>query len=168
MKVAICNLNGRDGHEAGRELLRFLYRQETGKDHLPPLQVTQRGKPFLPGKELHFSISHTNRHAVCVLARCPVGIDAEELDRPLRFSIVQRALSDTELLQYQQAPDKRRAFLTFWVLKEAAAKLSGVGLTGFPNQTHFSLDDPRVRQWNNCLIALMSEDDPEGETFYVV
>lgn len=168
MRVAICSLNGRSGHEAGRALLHFLYQQETGREQLPPVQVSTRGKPFLPGRELHFSISHTSRHAVCVLAHCPVGIDAEELDRSLKMSIVPRILSVSEMEQYRVAPDKRRAMLTFWVLKEAAAKLSGEGLTGFPNHTHFSLDDPRVMQWDNCLIALMTEGDPEGETFYVV
>jgi phosphopantetheinyl transferase len=45
--------------------------------------------------------------------------------------------------------------LTFWVLKEAAAKQSGTGLNGYPNHTHFSLDDPRVTESHGCLLAII-------------
>jgi phosphopantetheinyl transferase len=47
--------------------------------------------------------------------------------------------------------------LTFWVLKEAEAKLSGQGLKGYPNHTNFSLEDPRVTQMEGCLVAVMEE-----------
>ena len=47
--------------------------------------------------------------------------------------------------------------LTFWVLKEAAAKLSGEGLRGYPNHTHFSLEDPRVTELDGCILAVMEE-----------
>ena len=53
--------------------------------------------------------------------------------------------------------------MTFWVLKEAAAKLSGRGLHGYPNDTAFSLDDPRVRELDGCLVAIFTE----GETYAV-
>ena len=44
MILACEALTGRSGHEAGRELLARLYRQQTGED-LPPIQKTPRGKP---------------------------------------------------------------------------------------------------------------------------
>lgn len=165
MIAAGCRLNGRSGHEAGWALLETLYQMETGLP-LPQVSVTPRGKPFFPGKKYHFSISHTDRHAVCVLSRYPVGIDEEELDRPVVPKLAQRILSPGEFAQYSRADNKHRALLTFWVLKEASLKLSGQGLQGFPNNTDFSLEDPRVWEWDGSLICLMSGEASEGVTFY--
>lgn len=156
MRFAACRLSGRTGHQAGRVLLETLYREETGQS-LPPIHISPAGRPYFPGSPYHFSISHTRRHAFCVLGLHPVGIDAEELDRKLNLRLAPRILSQTEFSQYEQAPDKRRAMLTFWVLKEAGAKCTGLGLQGFPNHTHFSLEDPRVWEWDGCLIGMIVE-----------
>ena len=72
------------------------------------------------------------------------GLDMEELNRPIRLETARRVLSSAEYAQFEAAPDKRRAFLTFWVLKEARVKCDGTGLLGFPNRTDFTLRDPRV------------------------
>lgn len=165
MKIASCSLGGRTGHEAGRELLRLLYLEETGEP-LPEIQISPRGKPCFANSHLHFSISHTPRHAFCVLAHCPVGIDAEELDRDVRPSLIQRILSPEEKKRYLAASDPHRAFLAMWVLKEASVKLTGEGLSGIPNGTDFSPDDPRIREWEGCLVALCREDPNEGVTYH--
>ena len=62
-----------------------------------------------------------------------------------------------EKAQFDSAPDKRLALLRFWVLKEAAAKLSGEGLRGYPSHTAFSLADPRVMEMNGCIVAVLEE-----------
>ena len=157
MKIAHCRLDGLTGHEAGRRLLAELYRQETGQD-LPKILTTDRGKPYFPDSDLHFSISHTPHHVFCVLSEYNVGIDAEEQDRNINLKLADRILSPVERAQYESAADPRTALLTFWVLKEAAAKLSGEGLRGYPNHTDFSLDDPRVTQIDGCIVAVL-----EGE-----
>ena len=155
-----CALDGRTGHEAGRALLAELYRRETG-EALPPIGITPRGKPFFADSSWHFSISHTRKHAFCVLDRENIAIDAEELDRPVNPRLAERILSSGEKAQLDAAADRTRALLTFWVLKEAAAKLSGEGLRGFPNHTNFPLDDPRVREIEGCVVAILRE----GETY---
>ena len=147
-----CDLNGRTGHDAGRELLKTLY-----PGQLPEIAVTERGKPYFVDSSWHFSISHTHRHAFCALSERPVGIDAEELDRNINLRLAEKILSPGEKAQFDGAEDKRTALLTFWVLKEAAAKLSGEGLKGYPNHTDFSLADPRVRTIDGCLVAIMEE-----------
>ena len=157
MRMAYCRLNGASGHEAGRKLLAELYRAETGRD-LPPILTTPRGKPYFVEGGLHFSISHTRNHAFCVLSDRNVAIDCEEIGRKVNQNLPKKVLSEPEWAQYQRASDKDRALLTFWVLKEAAAKLSGEGLRGYPNKTNFSLDDPRVTEIDGCLVAVM-----EGE-----
>lgn len=149
-----CALDGRTGHEAGRALLAELYRRETG-EALPPIGITPRGKPFFADSPWHFSISHTRKHAFCVLDRENIAIDAEELDRPVNPHLAERILSPREKAQLDAAADKTRALLTFWVLKEAQVKRTGEGLRGYPNKTDFSLDDPRVTEMDGCLVAVI-------------
>ena len=154
MRIASCELADLSGHEAGRMLLEKLYRETVGKE-LPPILVTERGKPYFESEPLHFSISHTKRRAFCVLSDRPVGIDAEEKDRDINPALARKILSSGELAQFDAAPDKQLALLTFWVLKEAAAKATGEGLRGYPNHTDFSLNDPRVTEIDGCLVAVI-------------
>lgn len=156
MIIGSCELSGRTGHEAGRQLLQQLYRAQTGQA-LPEILVTNRGKPYFADSHWHFSISHTPKHAFCVLSRNNISIDAEELDRKINLKLADKILSPSERIQFDTAENKEKALLTFWVLKEAAAKLSGDGLRGYPNHTHFSLEDPRVTELDGCLIAVMEE-----------
>ena len=149
-----CELRFRSGHEAGRALLAELY---PGAE-LPPIAVTDRGKPYFVDSSWHFSISHTHHHAFCALSEKNIGIDAEELDRKVNLKLAEKILSPAEKRQFDAAEDKQKALLTFWVLKEAAAKLSGEGLRGYPNHTDFTLDDPRVSVIDGCLVAILEGD----------
>ena len=156
MIIGSCELSDRTGHEAGHQLLQQLYRAQTGQA-LPEILVTDRGKPYFADSPWHFSISHTPKHAFCVLSRNNIAIDTEELDRKINLKLADKILSPSERIQFDAAENKEKALLTFWVLKEAAAKLSGEGLRGYPNHTHFSLEDPRVTELDGCLIAVMEE-----------
>ena len=169
MKQPILRIAGRalqssDPHAAGRALLAQLYREETGCD-LPPIAIADRGKPYFSDSSWHFSITHTKFHVFCVLCDAPIGIDAEEIDRNINLRLAEKILSPEEMAQYHNAEDKRRALLTFWVLKEAAAKCSGEGLRGYPKNTNFSLTDPRVTEQDGCLIAVITA---EQENNYVI
>ena len=146
-------LVGQDPHEAGLDLLKILC-----GGTLPQIRRTAMGKPYFPDSPVHFSISHTPRHVFCVISENAVGIDAEEADRDIKLSLAEKLLSPMELAQFQQAEDKRRALLTFWVLKEAAGKCSGKGLRIYPNDTEFSLDDDRVREIDGCLVAVIEQE----------
>lgn len=157
MKIAHCLLQGRSGHDAGLSLLTALYREETGKE-LPEICRTPRGKPYFPEDPVHFSITHTNNHAFCVLSPTPIGIDAEELTRIINPRLAEKILSPQEMEAYLAADDKNRALLTFWVLKEASAKCSGEGINGYPNHTNFSLKDPRVQERDGCLLAIITKE----------
>ena len=149
-------LNGRPGHDVGRELLAELYQKATG-EALPPIAVSDRGKPYFPDSPWHFSISHTPCHAFCALAKCPIGIDAEEQARRVNPKLAEKVLSSSEKLRFNQCPDKNDSFLRLWVLKEAAAKFTGEGLKGYPNHTDFSPDDPRIQTIDGCYVAVFTE-----------
>ena len=155
MQLLYKRLNGQDGHTAGRELLRELY----GKP-LPEIAYTKLGKPYFEGSDLHFSISHTPKHAFCVVSDKPVGIDAEEINRAIRLNLAEKLLSPTELEQFRQADDPRLALLKFWVLKEAAGKCAGEGMQLWPNHTEFSLDDPRIQEIDGCIVAIIEQASP--------
>ena len=147
-------LPGQTGHDAGRALLKKLYETHIGQP-IPKILTADRGKPYFAQGSWHFSISHTKHHVFCALSENPVGIDAEETDRPIRLDLADKILSPSEKQQFAAAADQRLALLTFWVLKEAAAKLTGEGLLGYPEKGDFRLDDPRVKTINGCLVAVM-------------
>lgn len=156
MILGCAELNGLTGHQAGRKLLRELWQANIGGE-MPEIALTDRGKPYFADSPWYFSISHTKKHAFCVLSLRPVGIDAEEADRDISLRLAQKILSPAEQERFEQAEDKRLALLKFWVLKEAAAKLSGEGLRGYPNHTDFSLEDPRVFEQSGCFVAVLNE-----------
>lgn len=158
MRIKWARLDGRSGHEVGRQLLLQLYREETGGD-CPEILTTDRGKPYFKDSPLHFSISHTKEHAFCVLSDCPVGIDAEEMNRKVNLRLAEKILSPGEYACFEASSDKRAALLRLWVLKEAAAKLTGEGLRGFPNQTDFDPADERIQEIDGCYVAVLKEND---------
>ena len=142
------------GHEKGRQMLKKMYMERYGR-LMPEILTTDRGKPYFADGSAHFSISHTKNHVFCVLKDHPVGLDAEEMDRNVDLRLAEKILSPGEKELYDLAENKRETLLKFWVLKEAAAKLTGEGLRGYPNQTDFSPDDPRVQQIDGCFVAII-------------
>ena len=156
LRLAGESLNGRSGHQAGRELLARMYREETG-EACPQIRLADRGKPFFPDSHWHFSISHTPDHVFCALAQSPLGLDAEEADREIDLRLADKILSPAEKIRYGAAADKRDFLLRLWVLKEAAAKFTGEGLRGYPNHTDFSPDDPRIQIIHGCYVALITD-----------
>lgn len=151
-------LDGRSGHEVGRALLRQLWQAHVAAP-MPEIILAPGGKPCFREGNWHFSISHTPRNAFCVLSDCPVGLDAEEADRPIDLRLAEKILSPGEYACFCRAEDPREALLCFWVLKEAEAKLTGRGLRGYPNQTDFRLPDSRIFRAGSCIAAILQEDD---------
>ena len=146
------------GHAEGRRLLEQMYLRHVGAP-LPEIAVTPLGKPYFPHSPWHFSISHTKRHVFCALSKNNIGIDAEERDRQIRLQLAEKILSPAEMAQFEKSEDLRLALLKFWVLKEAQAKFTGDGLRGYPTHTDFTLSDPRVRELQGCLVAVIEEEE---------
>ena len=163
-KLDYWPLNGLDSRMAGKLLLERMYEELTGEG-MPPIEKAPRGKPYFPGSELHFSITHTKTTVFCAIADTEIGIDAEDLTRKVSPNLAQKILSPHEYAQYEAVPqeDRNEALLRFWVLKEAEAKCSGLGLRGYPNHTEFDLDDPRVQKLGGCLVAVIQAREPQVE-----
>ena len=155
--LAHCELNGCSGHDAGRQLLGQLFEAHVGGE-MPEISVAEGGKPYFIAGNWHFSISHTKKHAFCALSDVPIGIDAEEADRKIDLRLADKILSPAERARFDAAENKQQALLRLWVLKEAAAKLSGKGLRGYPNHTDFDPNDSRVRIIDGCYVAILQEE----------
>ena len=158
LRIAWARLEGTNGHEVAYQLLEQLYREATGQP-CPPVLKTPRGKPYFVDSPLYFSISHTKNHAFCVLAPVPVGIDGEEMNRRIDLRLAEKILSAREKTRYESASDQRAALLRLWVLKEAAAKLTGEGLRGYPAHTDFNPADDRIQEIDGCYVAVLKEND---------
>lgn len=143
-------LMDRTGHEAGRQLLKQLC-----GGNLPEIAVTERGKPYFKEDSRYFSISHTKKRAFCVISDCPVGIDAEPIDRDINLRLADKILSPRERQAFEASADRRLTLLKLWVLKEAYVKATGEGLRGYPNHTEFSPDDPRVFEFADHIVAII-------------
>lgn len=156
--LAWQRLDGENGHRVCRRLLEELYATHVG-EKMPNILIKPGGKPFFEDEKWHFSISHSKNHGFCVLCDRPVGIDAEERDRPVSPLLAEKILSPMEKARYETAADKNRALLTFWVLKESAGKLSGRGIGLRPNHTNFMLSDRRVQEIDSCLVAVMTQEE---------
>ena len=158
--IAGETIGDRTGHEAGRGLLARLYRENFGKD-CPEIAIAEGGKPYFSDGSAQFSISHTKKHVFCALSDRPVGLDAEEMDRQIDLRLAEKILSEPEKARFAAAQDPRAALLRLWVLKEASVKLTGRGLRGYPNQTDFAPDDPRVTEMHGCYVAVMEMQNAE-------
>lgn len=158
MKLAWQRLEGRNAHEVGRQLLSALYLQETGCD-LPEIATTPQGKPFFPHSHLHFSISHTKNHVFCCLCRQNVGIDAEEIGRPMDLRLASRWLSPGELAGFDSSED---TLLRLFVLKESYAKFTGRGWGNYLADTDFSPHAPQLQIIDGCYVAIFTNDQKEN------
>ena len=156
MVIGSMALHGLSGHDAGRQLLQKLYRQHY-KQEMPPIAVTDRGKPYFTAGNVHFSISHTADRAFCVLSDRPVGIDAEPTDRNIDLKLAEKILSPSEKMRYAAAPDKNAALLRLWVQKEAYAKLTGRGWGSYLYETDF--DPAATKETDGCYVAVLEEKD---------
>ncbi|WP_165227290.1 4'-phosphopantetheinyl transferase family protein [Aquisphaera insulae] len=112
---------------------------------LPPEDVAfaagTGGKPVLaagldpiPGRPLHFNVSHSGELALIAACRGrDLGVDIEQ-ERPIREArrIVESYFTPAELAEFAALDDPalELAFLRGWTRKEAILKAIGVGLAG--------------------------------------
>jgi phosphopantetheinyl transferase len=119
------------------------------------------GKPRLPGRDVHFSLSHSGGLVVLALARgagaVEVGVDVErESDRDIDgIAGMVLAGPEREVLNALPAGERRRAFHAYWSRKEALLKATGHGLAAPMSAIHVSApaEPPRVLAWEGEAAA---------------
>ena len=116
-------------HLAGRFLLQFLVPDFPYE----LIQIADTRKPFLPGEQYHFSISHCGDYAAAIVSKDRrVGIDIEiPVDKIIR--IADKFLNDDERINWLNeltTPDSRLTTL-LWSAKESVFKWYGEGVVNF-------------------------------------
>ncbi|MFF7850229.1 4'-phosphopantetheinyl transferase family protein [Streptomyces sp. NPDC007910] len=88
------------------------------------------GKPYLRGHDVHFSLSHSGDRVLVAVAPVPVGVDVETVPEDSLVRDMTGALHPRERAELDALPASVRpaAFARCWSRKEAALKVSGVGL----------------------------------------
>lgn len=133
-----------------------------------PFVRDERGKPSLgPGdfaKSLSFNLSHTR--GLAIVAVSPegraVGVDVEDLTRPIEVSAMRVYFADAERADLDAAPADRREGLLYslWTLKEAYAKARGLGLKLPLTSFAFAVGEP------GPICFTPPPDDPRGWRFH--
>ena len=132
---------------AAHVMLRRMLREILGEP--PQIVRNPLGRPELAGAQggpmPSFNLTHTSGFAACaVLSGGPVGIDAEDIRRPIEAAeIAARWYAPSEQGMLDELPEPRRTemFFRIWTLKEAIVKATGHGLRLEPQR--FAVDPDR-------------------------
>ena len=123
-------------HLAGRFLLQFLFPDFPYE----LIQIADTRKPFLPGEQYHFSISHCGDYAAAIVSRTSrVGIDVEIATEKIE-RIAGKFLSEAEakMFNIQYSTLNVQLLTTLWSAKEAVFKWYGEGGVDFREHTRLS------------------------------
>ncbi len=119
----------------GVGLLLVLALEEEGIDgRQARIAEGQWGKPFLPDHpNLHFSLSHSGKWAMCALGNRPLGCDVEATGRGNEKLSKRFFHPEEQQVLAMLAPDTRpewqREFTRIWTRKESWLKADGRGLS---------------------------------------
>jgi 4'-phosphopantetheinyl transferase len=93
----------------------------------------EQGKPYIADTPLFFNIAHTKGKGIIALSdQGDIGVDIEQSDRDCDHHLLaRRVFTERERRDWedkQHEVEKKHAFLTTWVAKEAYTKAVGLGL----------------------------------------
>jgi 4'-phosphopantetheinyl transferase len=115
-----------------RMVLKFLLAKQTGLDvNKIVLDNDSNKKPYLSSHpSVFFNVTHAGDYAIIAIAKEPVGIDIEYINRKFEFSeIISYTLSNTEIDKLLNSDNKLHTFYTYWTRKEAIVKATGKGIS---------------------------------------
>lgn len=116
-----------------------------------PIAVEAGGKPYVEGRAVDFSLSHSGSRAVlAIMPGGEVGIDLEVLDSARGLDEQLEGLSETCLTAPERQAlfstpraQRSRRFLSYWTAKEARMKLTGEGMALDPLDIALDLNGGR-------------------------
>ena len=129
-------------HLAGRFLLQYLFPDFPYE----LIRIADTRKPFLPGEQYHFSISHCGDYAAAIVSRTQrVGVDVE-IPVPRILSIAGKFISETERKNGIMTGDEDHTRCTLlWSAKEAVFKWHGEGAVDFRKHIQlFNLQEEKM------------------------
>lgn len=141
------NWSDRQAHIMGKLLLRYLLDKNGFERNITEMtRFDEYKKPYIPGKGLHFNISHSGGYVICALSLIgTVGIDIEQI-RPVNLDDFESFLSVADLYRINTAVSSLDEFYRVWVAKEAVMKADGRGL--YVSPAEIVLHDDRAELEN--------------------
>lgn len=136
-------------HLAGRFLLQFLFPDFPYE----LVQIADTRKPYLPGEQYHFSISHCGDFAAAIVSRDQrVGIDVEIAAEKIA-RIREKYLSEKEMELFHIDPvmPGLQSLTTLWSAKESVFKWYGAGSVDF--REHIRLSRGNNDETIHCFFA---------------
>jgi len=116
---------------------------------------TATGKPYFINSNIHFSLSHSHGLCAVAVADRQVGVDVEIIKSSYPPHLIERSLSENEESVYDGH------FTHLWCRKEALAKMTGKGITGYPRNidtTNYTFDEKQI-EWNDQKYWLVAVAD---------
>lgn len=96
--------------------------EKHGISRMEPVEILPAGKPVFSALDVHFSLSHSGRYAMCALGDGPVGVDVQQI-RKVNLTVARRFhLRERDWLSQQQPEEQLDAFFRLWARKEAWVK----------------------------------------------
>jgi 4'-phosphopantetheinyl transferase len=143
----------------GLLLLRRLYKITFGDyPELAQIEYTTLGRPYFPGLQSDFNISHSGDYVVCILSSSDrVGVDIE-YKRQVSFMEFQRTMNESQWQEIHQAQDPFLIFFKYWCMKESVIKADGRGLSSPLAEIYF--DQCKVH-YDQCLWYLKPFELPK-------
>ena len=109
-------------HLAARLLIPYLLPEVDTK----LIKYANNGKPYIQNSHFHFSVSHCNGYAACIISsKDPVGIDIELIQDRVG-KVAHKFLHATELdkINTLEQADQLKQMTFFWAAKEAMYKMN--------------------------------------------
>ena len=100
----------------------------------------EKGKPYVKGLPVCFSISHSGDYAVCVVSDEEIGIDIEKI-RPINKRVADKFATEKEK---EYILSSSNGFFEIWTLKEAYFKCIGTGLGKDIKEVSFDISDNNI------------------------
>ena len=122
----------------------------------PIVLKTENGKPYVENEGVHFSISHTNGLAVCVVADTPVGVDCERIVTKSSEEIqkfANRFFVENEISLLENGVFSSNDFFKLWTAKEATIKKLGTNLSDIKN-IDVTLENIQYLEENGYIISI--------------
>ena len=115
----------------GMVLLSYAVKDSCGIDtSLLHIARGDHGKPYFENSSVMFNISHSGDYAAAAVCSLPVGVDIQ-IFRNINERMIEKLCRYEELEYIRSAPDKNKAFVHLWSLKESYIKATGDGMS-FP------------------------------------
>ena len=148
----------RDQHAKGLELLSLMEDDAFGRH--PERVKTPAGRPEYADCKTDFNISHAHNLVICTMADGRTGCDIELSSRKVSLSVAEKFFHKEEFdfLSLADSPEeKKKRFMTLWVLKEAHIKLLGTSVANLKETPVFQIEKNIIRCSNSSLFYALYE-----------